>query len=168
MAENPLLRRADAADAARARCETLRTLAGWYREFAERAGNTGIWEARLRTAEDLEAEAARIETPFAEGVSPAAASAENLRAEARQLLNEVKNAPDCETKRQLAINAFALSQRAEVLTVWRENPAIISLNAERYRTMLAQGIDDAAQRRLLEEMLADARAALAPRQLAAK
>ena len=39
----------------------LRALAGWYREFAERAGNPAIWEARLRTANDLEREADRIE-----------------------------------------------------------------------------------------------------------
>jgi len=41
--------------------QRLRELAAWYREFAERAGNPTIWEARLRTAEDLEAEAERIE-----------------------------------------------------------------------------------------------------------
>lgn len=41
--------------------QKLRKLACWYREFAERAGNPTIWEVRLRTAEDLEAEAARIE-----------------------------------------------------------------------------------------------------------
>ena len=41
--------------------EKLRELACWYREFAERAGNPAIWEGRLRTAEGLEAEAARIE-----------------------------------------------------------------------------------------------------------
>lgn len=39
----------------------LRELACWYRQFAERTGNPAIWDARLRTAEDLEAEAARIE-----------------------------------------------------------------------------------------------------------
>ena len=33
--------------------DQLRKLAVWYREFAERAGNPAIWEARLRTAEDL-------------------------------------------------------------------------------------------------------------------
>jgi hypothetical protein len=38
----------------------LRELAAWYRQFAELAGNATIWEARLRTAEDLEAEAERI------------------------------------------------------------------------------------------------------------
>ena len=35
----------------------LRELAHWYREFAERAGNPVIWEARLRTAKELEREA---------------------------------------------------------------------------------------------------------------
>lgn len=39
----------------------LRELAGWYRDFAERTGNTTIWESRLRTAEELEAEAERLE-----------------------------------------------------------------------------------------------------------
>ena len=39
----------------------LRELAAWYRAFAERAGNPAIWDARLRTAEDLDAEASRIE-----------------------------------------------------------------------------------------------------------
>jgi len=41
--------------------DKLRELAAWYREFADRAGNSAIWDARLRTAEDLEAEADRIE-----------------------------------------------------------------------------------------------------------
>ncbi len=35
----------------------LRELASWYRDFAERTANPVIWEARLHTAEDLEAEA---------------------------------------------------------------------------------------------------------------
>ena len=41
--------------------DKLRQLACWYRQFAERTGNPAIWDARLRTAEDLEAEAARLE-----------------------------------------------------------------------------------------------------------
>jgi hypothetical protein len=41
--------------------ERLRELASWYRELAERAGSLVIWEARLLTAEDLVAEAERIE-----------------------------------------------------------------------------------------------------------
>ena len=36
-------------------------LAHWYREFAERAGNPAIWDARLRTAKQLEQEADRLE-----------------------------------------------------------------------------------------------------------
>jgi hypothetical protein len=39
----------------------LRELAAWYREFAERAANTAIWDARLRMAEDLEREAQHVE-----------------------------------------------------------------------------------------------------------
>jgi len=43
------------------KAQNLRRLAVWYRAFAERAGNPAIWEARLRTAEDLDAEAHRLE-----------------------------------------------------------------------------------------------------------
>lgn len=43
----------------------LRELASWYREFAERTGNPMIWECRLRTAEDLDAEADLIEQNLA-------------------------------------------------------------------------------------------------------
>ena len=39
----------------------LRELAHWYRDFAERAGNPVIWEARLRMAKELEQEADRLE-----------------------------------------------------------------------------------------------------------
>jgi hypothetical protein len=45
--------------------DKLRQLAAWYREFAERAGNPRIWEARLRPAEDLEVEADRVEAKHA-------------------------------------------------------------------------------------------------------
>lgn len=41
--------------------EELRKLAAWYRDLAARAGNSAIWEARLRTAEDLEDQAHRLE-----------------------------------------------------------------------------------------------------------
>ena len=39
----------------------LREVAGWYREFAERAGNPDIWHMRLLTAKNLEREADRLE-----------------------------------------------------------------------------------------------------------
>jgi hypothetical protein len=42
--------------------QKLRDLASWYREFADRAANPAIWDARLRTAEDLEREAAELES----------------------------------------------------------------------------------------------------------
>ncbi len=42
--------------------QKLRDLASWYREFAERADNPAIWDARLRTAEDLEREAGNLES----------------------------------------------------------------------------------------------------------
>ena len=48
-------------DSEDAKAARLRELALWYRDFAERAGNPVIWEARLRTADDLEEEAQRIE-----------------------------------------------------------------------------------------------------------
>ncbi len=41
--------------------QRLRDLAAWYRQFAERAGNPAIWEARLHTAEDLEKTATALE-----------------------------------------------------------------------------------------------------------
>jgi hypothetical protein len=46
----------------------LRELAAWYREFAEQSGNPAIWDGRLRTAEDLEAEASQLETRSAQSV----------------------------------------------------------------------------------------------------
>jgi hypothetical protein len=39
----------------------LRELAAWYRAFAAGSANPVIWESRLLTAEELDAEAGRIE-----------------------------------------------------------------------------------------------------------
>ena len=41
--------------------QQLRELAVWYREYAERAGNPWVWEARLQTAENLERQATMLE-----------------------------------------------------------------------------------------------------------
>jgi hypothetical protein len=57
----------------------LRELAGWYREFAERAGNPDIWEARLRTAKDFEREADRFENMEARRDDIAQRIAEHVR-----------------------------------------------------------------------------------------
>ena len=46
----------------KADCVRLRDLAAWHREQAERAGSPVIWDARLRTAEDLDMEADRLDT----------------------------------------------------------------------------------------------------------
>jgi hypothetical protein len=54
----------------RVKARMLRELAAWYREVAQRAGNPAIWEARLLTAEDLEAEADRIEAQERERPCP--------------------------------------------------------------------------------------------------
>ena len=40
--------------------ERLETLAAWHRINAERAGADWVWEARLRTAVDLERQAAEM------------------------------------------------------------------------------------------------------------
>jgi hypothetical protein len=41
--------------------ERLRALAAWYREFADRAHNPAIWDARIRTAEELEMKAEALD-----------------------------------------------------------------------------------------------------------
>ncbi len=53
--------------------EELRKRAAWYREIAERTGNPTIWEMRLHTAEQLEAEADRLE--YLNSLSSAATAA---------------------------------------------------------------------------------------------
>ncbi|HTV90770.1 MAG TPA: hypothetical protein VME41_17280 [Stellaceae bacterium] len=40
--------------------EELEALAAWHRATAEHAGSDWVWEARLRTAEDLERQAAEL------------------------------------------------------------------------------------------------------------
>lgn len=144
----------------------LRRLAAWYRDFAERAGNPVIWEARLLAAADFEAEAARVDAMFAPLPAGAAAteapSAAALRSEARRLIERAQAAADDQSRRQLAARALALSQRAEALAnALEEDPRIIRMNIERYRAMLAAGIDDGPQKRLVERMLGDAETALA-------
>jgi hypothetical protein len=46
-----------------AKSDRLRELATWYREYAEKAGSTAIWELRLLVAEDLERSANEIDYP---------------------------------------------------------------------------------------------------------
>lgn len=105
-------RSAPRSDPTRPHCEKLRALARWYREFAERAGNPDIWEARLRTAEELEAEAARVETALAEATSATCASADNLRIQPQDPVGKMQNAVDCNAKRQLAVRPQTIRRPA--------------------------------------------------------
>lgn len=43
--------------------DKLEALAAWHRLNAEHAGSTWVWDARLRTAEDLERRAAELSAP---------------------------------------------------------------------------------------------------------
>jgi len=43
----------------------LRALAAWYREYAEMAGNPAIWYGRVSTAENLERQAAALNSSSA-------------------------------------------------------------------------------------------------------
>jgi hypothetical protein len=47
--------------------EKLEELAAWHRIQADHAGSAWVWEARLRTAEDLERQAATIRKRLAGG-----------------------------------------------------------------------------------------------------
>jgi hypothetical protein len=49
--------------------ERLEKLAAWHRINAERAGADWVWEARLRTAEDLERRAVKIRGHFLRAIA---------------------------------------------------------------------------------------------------
>jgi len=133
--------------------DKLRQLASWYRGLAERAGSPAIWDLRLRMAEDLEAEADQRGHCGMD-------SAEELRAEARRLIEAANNFSDPELKKDLAARALALSERAEAIANSMEDPEIIRMNIARYRALLAAGNCDITQQKIVEEMLADAEAML--------
>jgi hypothetical protein len=82
----------------------LRGLATWYREFAERAGNPVIWDARLRMAETLDAEANHIRSRAA-----------RMRQASRHAHEAVAKFDDPAAKLEIASLALALALRAEDL-----------------------------------------------------
>lgn len=146
----------------------LRNLAVWYREFAERAGSSAIWESRLRTAEDLNAAAERIEASLHASDPPNSDKnldrhVAELRAEARRLTLMLKTVADPQDRDQFAARALEFSLRAEAIACSQEDPMVVRMNVKRYRLMLEGGINDEAQRHVVEEMLADAEAVLASR-----
>jgi hypothetical protein len=83
-------------------------------------------------------------------------SAEELRAEARRLRETVRNISDSQLKKELAARALGLSERAESIINAIEDPEIIRMNITRYQAMLAAGISDVSQKKIVGEMLADA------------
>lgn len=85
-------------------------------------------------------------------------SAEELRVEARRLRETVNHIADAQIKHDLSERALRLSERAEAIEHSVEHPDILRANIRRFRSMLEQGIKDAAQRRIVEELLADTEA----------
>ena len=88
-------------------------------------------------------------------------SAEELRTEARRLMETVKNLSDPELKKELAERSFYLASRAEAIANSIEDPELIVINIVRYRSMLSAGINSESHFKIVEEMLADAEAMLA-------
>jgi|HubBroStandDraft_6_1064221.scaffolds.fasta_scaffold90853_4 hypothetical protein len=66
-------------ETARATIEKLETLAAWHRLNADHAGSAWIWEARLRTAEDLERQAATIRARMGANTEASACTDNGLR-----------------------------------------------------------------------------------------
>ena len=67
-------------------------------------------------------------------------SAEELRTEARRLMETVKNLSDPELKKELAERSLYLASRAEAIANSIEDPELIVINIVRYRSMLSAGI----------------------------
>ena len=79
-----------------------------------------------------------------------------LRAEAQRLRDAAAAASNPELKQELAARALELAVEAEAIERSAEAPAILRANIERFRSMLAIGIDDPQQKRIVEDMLRDA------------
>ena len=88
-------------------------------------------------------------------------SAEELRAEARQLCETAEKIIDPALKQELTIRALNLSVRAEAIERSREAPDILRANIARYQNMLSTVIADERQKEIIEEMLRDAEETLA-------
>jgi len=83
-------------------------------------------------------------------------SVEELRAEARRLMETVDTVDDLAAKQALAERALELSQRAEALENAMVNPWILRANIDRYRSLLASKTLSDDQTRIVGELLADA------------
>ena len=83
-------------------------------------------------------------------------SIEELRAEARRLMQTADAISEPQTKQELAARALELSQRAEALEKATADPWILRANIDRYRSLLGSRTLSDDQTRIVEEMLADA------------
>ena len=80
---------------------------------------------------------------------------------ARRLREAANNLSDPQLKKELASLALQLFERAEAIARNIENPELIAMNIKRYKHMLAPGIRDETQRKIVEQFLADAEEMLA-------
>jgi hypothetical protein len=81
-------------------------------------------------------------------------SPEYLRGQSRRLGAILRDLSDPDVKRELAAYSFQLAQRAKSLARLAEDPAVIRINIERYRAMIAadlDGGDRATVKRILDE-----------------
>lgn len=87
----------------------LEKLAAWHRINAERAGADWVWEARLRTAEDLERQAAKIRAQLSSGesVEVEIAARRGLRGEAS---DDIGNVNGCTRQRIASSDALPRSR----------------------------------------------------------
>ena len=86
---------------------------------------------------------------------------EELRAEARRLIETANNSSEVRLTKELSERALRLSERAEAIANSMEDPEIIEMNIRRYQHMLAGGLTDEPHRKAVDEMLADAQTLLA-------
>ena|SRR3954447_24727786 len=83
-------------------------------------------------------------------------SVEELRTEARRLLDSVKTATDSVRKLDLATEALELAQRAEELARLPVDSEKLRVKVERYRRLLAVRAADEDQLRMFNDLLQDA------------
>jgi hypothetical protein len=83
---------------------------------------------------------------------------EQLRSEARQLMREAAGFVDPDAKRELAVRAFELVQRAERIDVLLAHPERLDEEIARYRSILMERGLKPAERRITSEALGDAEA----------
>ena len=92
----------------------LETLAAWHRINAERAGADWVWEARLRTAEDLERRAAKIRGQLSSGDSVEVEIAA-LMGRGREASDDIGNV-NRRTRRTIASSAALPARRLRKLS----------------------------------------------------